>query len=243
MSSSHIKFETRPDYKAETVKQWNNDPCGADAAGALETGSEEFFARIDQNRYGEYAHCGADVSGIDLTPRHLELATERFRRAGVPADLRLGDAETLPYADGSFDVVYSFGVLHHTPNAKAAVSEIHRVLRPGGTLIVAMYHKWSLPVLKLALQKLLISEQRAESWNDTLSRIEHRKKSDAKTLVRLYTRSSLRRLLRDFKTVSVMSRLLTARDHALKKSGFPTWAIEAAQGYIGWYLIAEATRW
>lgn len=95
----------------------------------------------------QFARGGALVTGIDLTPRSIELAKRRFELAGLPADLRVADAEALPFADESFDVVYSFGVLHHTPDTGRAVDEVHRVLKPGGEMIIMLYAKWSLHVL------------------------------------------------------------------------------------------------
>src|SRR5207245_4997879 len=51
------------------------------------------------------------------------------------------DAENLDFNDNSFDLVYSHGVLHHTPDTARAVREIHRVLRPGGRAVVMLYHR------------------------------------------------------------------------------------------------------
>ena len=53
----------------------------------------------------------------------------------------------LPFADDSFDVVFSHGVLHHVPEIKQAQSEIHRVLHPGGELVIMVYARWSLNYL------------------------------------------------------------------------------------------------
>ncbi len=63
---------------------------------------------------------------------------------GLSSDLRVADAEDLPFADGSFDVVYSWGVLHHTPDTPRAISEAVRVTRPGGRICIMVYsrHAW-----------------------------------------------------------------------------------------------------
>ena len=91
----------------------------------------------------QFASAGALVSGVDLSATHLQIARRRFSLYGVPADLRLADAEELPFEDGVFDAVYTFGVLHHTPNTQKAVEEIYRVLKPGGRAIIGVYHKYS----------------------------------------------------------------------------------------------------
>jgi ubiquinone/menaquinone biosynthesis C-methylase UbiE len=63
---------------------------------------------------------------------------------GLTSRLLVGDAENLPFPGDSFDLVYSWGVLHHTPNTPAAIRSVLRVLRPGGTARVMIYHKYSL---------------------------------------------------------------------------------------------------
>jgi ubiquinone/menaquinone biosynthesis C-methylase UbiE len=97
----------------------------------------------------------AEVVGIDLTAVAVRLVAERARREGLgTVRLGVGDAEALAFADGSFDVVYSFGVLHHTPRIERAVAEVHRVLAPGGLAVVMLYHSWSLVNLVHRLLRL-----------------------------------------------------------------------------------------
>lgn len=94
----------------------------------------------------QFAKRGVLVTGVDLTPHSIELVKKRFELEGIAVDARVSDAENLPFENNSFDVVYSFGVLHHTPNTQKAIDEIHRVLRPGGKIIIMLYHKNSLHV-------------------------------------------------------------------------------------------------
>jgi ubiquinone/menaquinone biosynthesis C-methylase UbiE len=88
-----------------------------------------------------FARHGARYTGVDLTEASVELVRTRFGLEGLTAELRTADAENLPFADASFDLVYSHGVLHHTPDTQRAINEVHRVLRPGGTAMVMLYHK------------------------------------------------------------------------------------------------------
>ena len=90
-----------------------------------------------------FARTGANYTGVDLTNRSIELVRRRFDLEGLNGDVRVADAEQLPFADNSFDLFYSHGVLHHTPKIAAAIAEAHRVLRPGGTAMVMLYHKRS----------------------------------------------------------------------------------------------------
>ena len=90
-----------------------------------------------------FAEAGADYTGVDLTDAAIELARKRFELFGLKGRIEVADAENLDFPSDSFDVVYSHGVLHHTPDIEAAVREIHRVLKPGGRAIVMLYHRGS----------------------------------------------------------------------------------------------------
>jgi SAM-dependent methyltransferase len=91
---------------------------------------------------------GARWSGVDLTTESVERVRTRLTLRQLPyEDLRQGSVLDLPFADNSFDMVFSHGVLHHVPDIKQAQAEIHRVLRPGGELVIMMYARWSLNYL------------------------------------------------------------------------------------------------
>ncbi|MDQ2922615.1 MAG: class I SAM-dependent methyltransferase [Acidobacteriota bacterium] len=89
----------------------------------------------------QFAEAGADYTGVDLTDAAVELARKRFELFDLPGKFQTADAESLDFGDESFDLVYSHGVLHHTPDTGKAMQEIHRVLRPGGRAIVMLYHR------------------------------------------------------------------------------------------------------
>jgi len=89
----------------------------------------------------QFAKAGADYTGVDLTEAAVNLARRRFELFNLSGDFKTADAEKLDFPDDSFDLVYSHGVLHHTPDTAAAIREIHRVLRPGGRAIVMLYHR------------------------------------------------------------------------------------------------------
>ncbi len=89
-------------------------------------------------------HSPRMLIGIDFTKRAVEWTGERLRLAGFRPGLAVADAERLPFPEASFDLVYSWGVLHHTPNTSAAIAEVHRVLRPGGEARIMIYHSRSI---------------------------------------------------------------------------------------------------
>jgi SAM-dependent methyltransferase len=91
----------------------------------------------------QFALAGAEYTGVDLTNAAVDLARRRFELFELPGRFQVADAEALDFADESFDVVYSHGVLHHTPETALAVEEVRRVLRPGGRAIVMLYHRGS----------------------------------------------------------------------------------------------------
>ncbi len=91
-----------------------------------------------------FAEGGADLCGIDLTPRAVTHVRHRLRQVGLGPRLLVGDAERLPFADETFDLVYAWGVLHHSPDTQSAFDEVARVLRPGGVARIMIYHKHSL---------------------------------------------------------------------------------------------------
>jgi SAM-dependent methyltransferase len=88
-----------------------------------------------------FAKAGADYTGVDLTDAAVDLARRRFEIFDLPGKFKTADAEGLDFESESFDLVYSHGVLHHTPDTRAAVQEVHRVLRPGGRAVVMLYHR------------------------------------------------------------------------------------------------------
>jgi len=92
----------------------------------------------------KFAEAGAQLYGIDLTERSIEHARHRLNALGLSSQLATGDAENLDFPDGFFEMVYSWGVLHHTPDTSKAVAEVYRVLQEGGEARVMIYHKWSL---------------------------------------------------------------------------------------------------
>ena len=91
-----------------------------------------------------FARGGAIVTGVDLSETAIDLAQKNFHLHDLrPHDLRVANAEALPYADETFDVVYGHGVIQYTADPARLIRECHRVLRPGGEAIFMVYNRVS----------------------------------------------------------------------------------------------------
>jgi demethylmenaquinone methyltransferase/2-methoxy-6-polyprenyl-1,4-benzoquinol methylase len=78
------------------------------------------------------------LHGIDISPAMLKQARARLSERGHEAEFRPGEVTRLPYADGQFDVVLAAHVIEHVPDPEMALAEMHRVLKPGGLVVVCV---------------------------------------------------------------------------------------------------------
>ena len=92
-----------------------------------------------------FARAGAKLTVFELSEKSLEVTKKRFQVYGLEANFVLGDAEQLAsyFSGKKFDLVYSFGVIHHTPNPSKVIEEVKKVLTPGGDFRIMLYSKYS----------------------------------------------------------------------------------------------------
>jgi ubiquinone/menaquinone biosynthesis C-methylase UbiE len=166
------------EQKNEVRAFWNSDPCGTrylegkddfEAHARARYALEPFifdFADFKSSRglkvleigvgmgadYVEWLKAGAAATGVDFSSNSIARARQRCEQAGYPGDLQVADAEHLPFSDNSFDVVYSYGVMHHSPDTQQCVREAWRVLKGGGQARIMVYHHPSLTGLMLWLR-------------------------------------------------------------------------------------------
>ena len=188
----------------------------------------------------QFARHGARVTDIDLSAGHLELAQENFRLRGLTGTFVHHDAEALPFEDNRFDLVYSNGVLHHTPNTAHVVREILRVLRPGGQTIVMMYaenslHYWRRLVWHFGLKEGALLH---ESVASLMSRSVECTANDARPLVKVYTRERLRHLFKDFTDLSIVQRQMVPEELPRPLRPF----VSVIGRLAGWNLIIKAHK-
>ena len=192
----------------------------------------------------QFARGGAIVTGIDLTPRSIEIARKRFEVYGLPGQFLIGDAENLSFPDHSFDAAYSFGVLHHTPNTQKAIGEIYRILRPGGRATVMLYHKtsiyfWGSIILKRGLLRGALAKL---TPGDIMSQYVEYSDTGRRPLVKAYTSAEVREMFRQFERIEVTVRQLERHD--LKAAGrlLPESTFRWLEHNFGWNLIVSATK-
>jgi ubiquinone/menaquinone biosynthesis C-methylase UbiE len=193
----------------------------------------------------QFARGGARCTGIDLTPRSIEITRHRFRLYDAGGAFMISDGEHLPIRDESFDVVYSNGVLHHTPDTAGAIREVHRVLRPGGTAKVMLYHRNSLNYwFDIVLRRGVLHGDflRGQSVAEIMSRVVEFSNHDARPLVKVYSRKEARELFRMFNDVRVDVEQLVRAELRFLSPLVPESMFERLRKRIGWNVIVTAVK-
>lgn len=138
------------------------------------------------------ARAGASVTAIDLSPTSVSATRTRLQQKSIDADVRQGDAEALDFPAASFDMVWSWGVIHHSSRTGRIVREIERVVRPGGEARVMVYNLEGAPAYVALVRRYLFGFWRGRSLDELLW------KSTDGFSARFYTRDSLADLLATF---------------------------------------------
>jgi SAM-dependent methyltransferase len=253
---------------------WNAEPCGTrgiagpdrrayfDSIERERYATEPYipsFARFDRARgrrlleigvgagtdFVNWVRGGAIATGVDLTEQGVRLTRERVEGEGLHAHLEQADAESLPFKPDSFDFVYSFGVLHHSPDTPKTIGEVHRVLRPGGTAVIMLYHCYGWVGLTLWAAKL-------RPWKSPRWAIAQSLESpDTKS----YTVSETRALFNAFTDVKIR-RVLSSGDLLLMPPSskwpkafasvvwklYPRWLVRLLGDRFGTNILIEAKK-
>jgi SAM-dependent methyltransferase len=189
------------------------------------------------------------LTGIDLTPRAIDFTRKRLELHAQTSDLRIADAEKLPFDDASFDLVYSWGVLHHTTDTPRAIQEVLRVLRPGGVARIMIYQTYSMVGYMLWLRYGLLA---GRPWRSLGYIYAHYLESPG---TKAYTLAEARQMCAGFSAVNVRAQLtfgdllqggVGQRHRGLllsaAKALYPRWAIERLLRGHGLDLLIEATK-
>src|SRR5258707_7659782 len=192
----------------------------------------------------QFARGGAKVTGVDLTPRSIEISQQHLAVYGERGDFAISDGENLPFADESFDVVYSNGVLHHTPDTAGAVREVHRVVRAGGQAKVMLYQRgsavfWGDIILR---HGVLHGELLKHSPEDIMSKYVEFNESGGRPLVKVYSRREARQLFSMFREVRVQVEQLTCAELYFLGRVIPETNFQRLQHRVGWNVIITARK-
>lgn len=221
--------------KEAVRRHWDADPCGAKLADAepgtreffAQVESTRYALEPFIDRFADFEHwdgcdvlevgvglgsdfirfvrAGANATGIDLTQTAVDLVRRRLELEGLEARLEVGDAEELQFETDSFDLAYSWGVLHHTPDTERAVSEVRRVLKPGGEARIMLYARHSWFAYGVWFRRALLSGMPFRSVSDVLA---HHLESPG---TKAYTQGELRKMFSAFSNVEIR-RFLTPYD-------------------------------
>jgi glycosyltransferase involved in cell wall biosynthesis/ubiquinone/menaquinone biosynthesis C-methylase UbiE len=189
----------------------------------------------------QFAKHGARVTDVDLSSGHLQLAQENFELRGLQGRFVHQDAETLPFPDNSFDLVYSNGVLHHTPNTPLVVDEIFRVLRPGGRVIAMFYAENSLIYWRNIVWGHGLVDTMLEQYSigEVMSRTVEFTEIGSRPLVKVYSAKRLRRLFHRFEQIAILKRQMVPGEVPRILARVPArWIARGA----GWNLIIKARK-
>ena len=220
----------------------------------------------------QFAKAGAEYTGIDLTQAAVDLAKRRFELFDLPGTFRVADVEHLDFPDNSFDLVYSHGVLHHTPDTPAGVREIHRVLRPGGQAVVMLYHrnsynyrinisvlrrtgvhllKWESGVKFVhlltgepedALREHARQLQRKPDYLNSEEFLSRNTDGAGNPLARVYSRTEARELFKDFSKIELHTHFLNKRWIPIVGPLLPRSLESQLASRWGWHLWIYATK-
>jgi len=174
----------------------------------------------------QIARRNLQVTGIDLTEEGIALAKKRFEIYGLPAELKVDDAENLSFEDNTFDVVYSFGVLHHTPDTQKSIDEVLRVLKPGGLAVIMLYHRKSYNYL---IHRLLDAPFDGN-------------KKDRCPIERSYSKNEVKKMFEKFADTKLNIEYFMTTGHGIIWDLLPKFIHKSMGNIWGWHIIIKAWK-
>jgi len=256
----------RQKEKESVKQYWDNMPCGTGGIAYPEGSLEYFEAIAEKrnrlepfiveyaqfNRWAgkkilevgcgvgsdllRFAMAGAQVVGIDLSPKSVFLARSRLHTYNCRGDVFAADAEDLPFEDDEFELTYSWGVLHHTPNPERAIQEIYRVTKPGGEICIMLYHRHSLVALQLYLLFGVLAFRPFQGLGDIIA--NHHESPGTKA----YTVAEARQMFSAFKDLKIRVRL-TPYDLRYKRDKYlSTWVGKLIPQRLGWFMVIQGRK-
>jgi 2-polyprenyl-3-methyl-5-hydroxy-6-metoxy-1,4-benzoquinol methylase len=143
-----------------------------------------------------FVEWGCDVTAIDLAPYSVEMTRKRLELAGLKANVMEMDARDMRALGDQFDFIWSWGVIHHSPDTEQIVKEIHRLLKPGGEFGIMVYYKYSIHSTYLFLRfGLMRGEIFNYGWQNLQSRYSEGEEYGGPPLARSWSKIGFKKLL------------------------------------------------
>lgn len=190
----------------------------------------------------QFARNKADLCGIDLTPRHIIMTRQRLKAFGLESNLQIADAENLPFANNTFDLVYSCGVLFLVPKSLQAVDEIYRVLKPGGKVIALFYNKNSFQyyvniliwngIVRGELQYLALDKLKSWYAGDGFGYPP----------LKYFNKKGLQKLFHSFRKQNFYITTFGPQQLPIISSFLPRKVIDSLSRYFGYYITIKASK-
>lgn len=191
----------------------------------------------------QLAKRGGIMHGIDIAPTSKEITEQLFKLYNYSSELIIGDVENMPYKDSTFDFIYSFGVIHHTPNIEKAINEIYRVLKPGGKCYIAVYNKnsWYFRYNVFLKNWIINKGYRKRTLKQQVSLIEN-PGTNENLLVKLHTKKEIEKMFKEFSHKKITINHLTKNELGNFDLIFTNNIKEYLKRKIGWYIIIRAQK-
>ena len=235
-------FETIRKNRYEVTDRWMNSIIPFETGKGMKVLEIGYGIGTDLLRFCE---AGAEVYGIDITEEHYRLAQKNFVLHGRECNLKLCDANNIEFPADYFDIVYSHGVLHHTPDTVRCISEAYRVLKPGGTFILSLYYKYSAFHLffMLLYNGLLKGQLKKLGYRGLMATVEMGADGiKIKPLVKTFSRSQLKYILADFKKIDIKIAHFQRQHIPVLWHIMPAFIEPILEPVLGWYIISIAVK-
>lgn len=199
----------------------------------------------------EFAKHGAEIYGIDITTKAVELTKKRFELFELKGNIQTADAENLPFANDYFDFVFSWGVIHHTPDTQKAADEIYRVLKKGGEARVMVYHKNSLSYYyhKLIKKGIFQLELLEKDSQGLLNKYTDHTDIGGTPLAKCYSSKEMKKMFGKFENFKTDVYGAKVEVDVIPFSKFPVakWILpektkDSLLGRYGWFLYITARK-
>ena len=270
--------ESPSKLKKETIQNWIKDPCGSNYSQEKKLSKPYFNQIEQSRYYSSpwmldninsfeikdkkvleigfgmgtdhlaMARKGAIMHGIDMGVQNNKITKTRFKLFDYKTHLTLGDAEFLPFKNSCMDFIYSFGVIHHSPDTQKIISEAHRILKPGGQCYFAVYNKnsifflWSVFLIKYLIGRGWIKR----TLRQQISLIEFPNINE-NMVVKLYKEKEFNSLFKEFSSVTTSIQHLIPEDVAYIRRIFnnslkPRPLFSWLGKWFGWYIIVRTSK-